>query len=166
MAQSISRTQFLRGDFRGTEITLRPPWAVYESQFIELCNSCGECIPTCPTSILAKGRAGFPVVDFSKGECEFCGNCVAACNTGALHKTQQPGELPWALKAVIDDDCITQQGVVCRSCTEQCETRAIEFQLSVERVPQPQLDETKCNGCGACVSVCPVNAMSVVAPVQ
>jgi len=163
VTQSISRTQFLRGDFRGAEKALRPPWAVNESQFVDLCNSCGDCIPSCPTSILVKGRAGFPVVDFSKGECEFCGNCVAVCKTGALQQTQQPGEVPWALKAVIGDSCITHQGVVCRSCTEQCETRAIEFQLSVGRVPQPQLDEAKCNGCGACVSICPVNAISVVA---
>lgn len=165
MTQTISRMQFLRGDFGGVEKTLRPPWAVNESLFIRLCNSCGDCITSCPTSILIKGRAGFPVVDFSKGECEFCGQCVAACHTGALERTQFPDEVPWLLKAVIGDRCITYQGVVCRSCVEQCDAHAIMFQLSAGRVPQPQLADARCTGCGACVSICPVNAISIVNPV-
>ena len=165
MTQAISRMQFLRGDIRGVNKALRPPWAVAESQFTELCNSCGDCISTCPTSILIKGRAGLPVVDFSKGECEFCGDCVATCKTGALQQTYEPGEVPWMLKAVLGDRCLTHQNVICRSCVEQCETRAIVFQLSAGHVPQPQLTEAECTGCGACVAVCPVNAISVVAPV-
>ena len=166
MTQTISRTQFLRGDYRGADVALRPPWAVNESLFDELCNGCGDCIASCPTSILVKGRAGFPVVNFSKGECEFCANCVVACKTGAIQRTHESGEVPWALKAVIGESCVTQEGVICRSCTEQCEPHAIKFHLDVGSVPQPQLDESKCNGCGACVSICPVNAISVVAPAQ
>ena len=158
--------QFLRGDFRGTEIALRPPWAVHESLFVELCNRCGDCIRSCPTAILIKGRAGFPVVDFSKGECEFCGHCVAECETGALRQTHQPDDQPWMLKALISDRCVTLQSVICRSCSEQCEVHAIVFPLSAGRVPQPQLDNTMCTGCGACVSVCPVNAISVMLPQQ
>jgi ferredoxin-type protein NapF len=164
MAQSISRMQFLRGDFRGVEKLLRPPWAVEETQFVVLCNCCEECIPSCPTAILVKGRAGYPIVDFNRGECEFCGNCVTACTTGALQRTQAAGEIPWKYKAEIADSCITYQGVVCRSCAEQCETRAIAFQLSAGRVPQPRLADEKCNGCGACVAICPVNAISVINP--
>lgn len=156
--------QFLRGDFRGAEKALRPPWAVDESQFVESCNSCGECITACPASILVKARAGFPVVNFSNGECVFCGDCVAACQTGALRQTNDPDEVPWKLKAVIADNCITYQSVVCRSCAEQCESRAIAFQLSAGRVPQPLLANEKCNGCGACVAICPVDAISVEKP--
>lgn len=164
MAQSISRMQFLRGDFQGVEKPLRPPWAVDENQFVELCNRCEDCIPSCPTAILVKGRASYPLVDFSRGECEFCGNCVAACKTGALRQTNAPDEVPWKLKAVIADNCIAYQSVVCRSCAEQCDARAIVFQLSAGRVPQPRLARDKCNGCGACVLICPVHAISVVNP--
>lgn len=164
MTQTISRMQFLRGDFRGVEKTLRPPWAVSESQFVKLCNRCGDCIPSCPTSVLVKGRAGFPVVDFSKGECEFCGHCVAVCKTGALQQTHAPDNIPWLLKAVIDDSCITYQGVICRSCAEQCDARAIVFGLVAGCVPRPELTDSKCTGCGACVSICPVNAISITTP--
>ena len=166
MTQTISRRQFLRGDYHGAEVALRPPWSVNESLFVELCNSCGDCITACPTSILVKGRAGFPVVDFRKGECEFCCKCVDVCKTDAIQKKCVPGEVPWALKAVIGDSCITHQEVICRSCTEQCEVHAIKFEINVGHVARPQLEEAKCNGCGACVSICPVNAISVVAPAQ
>ena len=137
-----------------------------EAQFVELCNSCGDCIHSCPTSILVKGRAGFPVVDFSKGECEFCGNCVVSCNSGAIQQKHEPDEAPWPLKAVFADSCVTYQGVICRSCAEQCEVRAIDFKLCAGRVPQPELSVTVCSGCGACVSICPVGAISVIAPTE
>ncbi len=165
MADTISRMQFLSGDFRGAEKSFRPPWSVVESHFIKLCNRCGDCLAACPTSILVKGRGGYPVVDFINGECEFCGNCALACKTAALNQSHALGEVPWALKAKVSDTCIAYHGVVCRSCYDQCETRAIEFGPTAGRVPVPQLDIEKCTGCGACVAVCPVNAISVFEPV-
>jgi len=161
LKQTISRMQFLSGDFRGGENALRPPWAVEEALFIELCSGCGDCIQCCPTSILVKARAGFPAVDFRHGECEFCGQCAALCKTGALQSSLDTRDAPWALKALIGERCITYQGVICRCCTEGCETQAIRFQLTAGCVPQPQLVETDCTGCGACVAACPVDAISV-----
>ena len=157
--QPISRVQFLQGDFSGKSSTLRPPWAVEESRFIELCTGCGECIGHCPTAILCKGRGGYPVVDFRAGECEFCTQCVIHCPTGALHPQHNQGA-PWRLKAVVGDDCLALHNVVCRTCAEFCEARAIEFRFSVGRVPQPALTLSHCNGCGACYAPCPANAIS------
>ena len=164
MKQSLTRMQFLTGNFRGHRQVLRPPWIIDEAHFLKLCTSCGDCIQSCPTSILVKGRAGLPIVDFNRGECEFCGECVESCKTGALNNTAESGAPPWSLKAAIDDTCIAYQGVVCRSCAEQCQPRAIVFQLSAGQVPQPSFNQPTCNGCGACVSICPVNAISVYEP--
>jgi len=155
--------QFLKGDFRGIGQSLRPPWAVDEAGFVELCTGCGDCIAICPSTILVEARAGFPVVDFNKGECEFCGQCEAVCTSGALRRSDISGASPWELKAVIDDNCITYQDIICRSCTEKCVSDAIQFQLKVGCVSPPQVEDTLCTGCGACVSGCPVSAISVVA---
>jgi len=159
--QSISRRQFLNGDFRGTESVLRPPWSVDEAQFLTLCTACEACIEHCPTTILIKSRAGYPEVDFQNGECTFCGKCVEHCDTGALQRSAKPNETAWDLKAAIGEDCLTHQAVVCRSCGEQCESQAIVFHYRVGRVPQAVIDITQCNGCGACYSVCPVKVIRV-----
>ena len=54
------------------------------------------------------------------------------------------------------------KGVECRSCGEACGTTAISFRLVVGGVAKPELSLEDCTGCGECISVCPVNAISVV----
>ncbi len=160
----VSRLQFLQGDFTGKRAVIRPPWAVEESRFIEMCTRCGACVEHCPSTILRQGRAGYPIVDFRAGECDFCGECVSHCQTGALRPPQNQMDPPWQLKASIGDQCLALQSVVCRTCVEQCESRAIEFRLSAGRVPWPELVLSRCNGCGACYAPCPTNAISITAP--
>lgn len=154
--------QFLRGDLKGHHATIRPPWSVAETMFTELCSRCGDCMERCPTGIIEKDRGGFPKLNFSRGECEFCGDCVTVCIPGALAflSAQQRGEA-WTLKALIADSCITYQGVVCRSCGEQCAERAIYFQPMVAGISHPILDSSACSGCGACVRPCPVSAITI-----
>ena len=159
MGSSISRVQFLRGDFRGRNPSIRPPWSVAESLFIERCKHCGDCIKHCPTGILHSGRGGYPEVDFSRGECEFCGECAEACRRDAIVYDEDAE--PWRLVATIGDECIALRGVVCRSCGEQCDERAISFRMVVGGAAHPQLEIGACNGCGACVAPCPVGAVKV-----
>jgi ferredoxin-type protein NapF len=101
------------------------------------------------------------MVDFHQGECEFCGECARHCHSGALQRelinTDSP---PWAHKALINENCLAFKGIVCRSCAEQCGPRAVVFRLSAGRVPQPDLDKSNCNGCGACFALCPMEAIS------
>ena len=160
MTSRVSRMQFLRGDFKGKETPLRPPWAIAESQFLEICDGCGDCITNCPTKIIKKARAGYPVIDFSADECTFCEQCVDACKPHALlKKHQQP---PWQATASIDESkCITYQNVECRSCSDPCETRAIKMPPRLGGISIPELNTSDCTGCGACVSVCPVSAILV-----
>jgi len=158
MATSINRFQFLRGDFAGRESPLRPPWAKSESEFIESCTACHQCRSACPQKIIVKGRAGYPLIDFALGECVFCERCVQACHTGALEKTAAQA---WSVKAEITAGCLTAKGVVCRSCSEHCESRAIRFIARVGEVATPHINQQGCNGCGACVAVCPVAAVEM-----
>jgi ferredoxin-type protein NapF len=160
MNTQVSRMQFLRGDFKGKQIPLRPPWAIDESLFLEICTSCGKCISQCPTNIIKPARANFPVVDFKSGECLFCEECVNACEPRALLKTTQ--NTPWTIKASINEDvCISYQGVECRSCYDPCEANAIKMPPRLGGFSTPTVDAINCTGCGACFSICPVQAITM-----
>jgi ferredoxin-type protein NapF len=163
LARTMNRMQFLRGGFRSAQEIFRPPWALEESLFVETCDRCGDCIKACPTSIIEKGRGGFPTINFQKGECEFCGDCVMHCKSGALQRQAMQAEYaPWLQVATISDRCIAMKGVVCRTCGEQCDERAISFRPRVGGVSIPELDIEACSGCGACVAPCPVKAVSII----
>ncbi len=155
---SISRLQFLRGDFRGKQQSLRPPWSLGEIEFTTKCDRCGECIKACPQSILEKGRGGFPQVNFKRGECTFCGLCTDRCFNKVLQQIE--GAPPWQIKAYIETNCLAKQGIICVTCRENCEPEAIQFPLS-HIVAVPIVNLEKCNGCGACYQVCPVTAITI-----
>ena len=155
-----SRRDFLRGRRTSTPPPQRPPWALAEADFTAGCSRCGDCLGVCPTGILVKGEGGFPAVDFSRGECTFCGECVAACMPGALSRVG--GQAPWALRVCIGEACLAQRGVECRICGEACGASAIRFRPRAGGVALPQLDETACTGCGACIAPCPGQAIAVV----
>ena len=160
MNAQVSRMQFLGGDFKGKEMPLRPPWAITETLFTDICTNCGECISQCPTNIIKQGRANFPVVDFSSGECIFCEQCVDVCKPKALLKSDN--NKPWSLTASIKKDiCITYQGVECRSCYDPCEARAIKMPPRLGGISTPEIMIDNCTGCGACFSVCPVDAVTI-----
>ena len=161
MSSQVSRMQFLRGDFRGKETPLRPPWAINENLFTDICTNCGECITHCPTHIIKPARANFPVVDFSAGECLFCEQCIDACKPHALLKKNEKS-IAWSIKAAINNEvCIAHKGVECRSCFDPCEARAILMPPRLGGISIPVISIDSCTGCGACFSVCPVQAITI-----
>jgi ferredoxin-type protein NapF len=160
VSAQVSRMQFLRGDFKGKESPMRPPWAINEILFTEVCTKCGECISQCPTHIIKSARASFPVIDFTSGECLFCEQCIDVCKPRALLKSDK--SKPWSIKACIDKDvCIAHKGVECRSCYDPCEARAIMMPPRLGGISIPVISSDNCTGCGACFSVCPVQAVTM-----
>lgn len=153
MAGTISRAQFLRGDFKNQHAPLRPPWALSEQQFIDTCTQCAECIDSCPENILFKAAGNYPEVNFTHGECTFCYQCVESCNDAALIGSSN--STPWTLQAEITDQCLVFKGVHCMICREQCEAEAISFIPKVALPPYPVLNPLLCTGCGACLQPCP-----------
>ncbi len=137
-------------------MVMRPPWSRAEEDFVEHCTRCGDCLRACPEKILKSGRGGFPQIDFSKGECTFCQECHKACVVPAFSSTQQR---PWFYHIVINERCLSKNGIVCVTCAEQCEAEAIHFVHQVGGVPQPQVSASACSGCGACYRPCPVGAI-------
>jgi ferredoxin-type protein NapF len=110
----ISRSSFLRGQFKVADKPLFPPWSG-ASTFADLCDGYGLCVDACPEGIIRIGGGGLAIVDFSRGACTFCADCVAHCPTGAL---LDDGRGPWQAAAQVDRRCISIDGVVCRTCEE------------------------------------------------
>jgi len=155
----LSRRGFFRGRPR-PKAEIRPPWALPETEFIDRCTRCNDCLKACPTQILIVGDGSYPTVDFSLGECTFCHDCVRSCQPKALLH-HEPDQAAWPYKATIGEDCLPRQGVECRVCGDFCDARAIRFTPRLGGCAQPEIDAEKCTGCGACVAPCPVTAISI-----
>lgn len=153
MAGAISRSQFLRGDFKNQHAPIRPPWSLEEYLFTEICTQCSACISACPEKIIRVGSGHYPVIDFSKGECTFCFKCVDSCEPKALLGSIE--SKPWNIKASITKQCLTFNGIHCMSCRDQCEVEAIRFIPKLASPACPAIDPLLCNGCGACFQPCP-----------
>jgi ferredoxin-type protein NapF len=134
------------------------PWLKNTDQFFDRCTRCGECRVACPQKIITIGEGGFPSVDFTLDECTFCYQCASACPEPLFTAKES---VPWQLQADINQHCLALQNIECRSCQESCETAAITFYLEVGKVAQPTITAEDCNGCGACVSICPTAAIQV-----
>ncbi|MDV7338287.1 ferredoxin-type protein NapF [Terasakiella sp. A23] len=159
MKDDVSRRTLLfgRSGIDGQDDVIRPPWSVPMDDFTKKCTGCALCVQVCPEHILHLDDRNLARVDFQKGECTFCMECVTSCKDGALISTDP--DAPWALDISIEGKCLAMKGVECRICNDQCEPRAIRFRLTPGGVPLPQLDESACTGCGACVAPCPVDAI-------
>ncbi|KIL98640.1 Ferredoxin-type protein NapF (periplasmic nitrate reductase) [Paramagnetospirillum magnetotacticum MS-1] len=139
----------------------RPPWSV--ARFAEVCDGCGACLSSCLEHCLAKGADGLPVVDFAQGGCTFCGACDAACAPRAIDRAAADGLDRLPVLARLGASCISIQGVTCRLCGDPCLVRAIAFRPLPGGRVLPEIADQSCNGCGICVSACPVGALSMVA---
>lgn len=162
MTDPSHRRNFLRGQFARGQGPLRPPWALGEAAFLERCTRCGDCARACPTGIIVMCDSGYPAVDFQRGECRFCGDCVTVCAPGALQRdAERP---PWTIRARLGESCLAARRIECRVCGEQCDAQAIRFPPRAGGPPLPEIDVSRCAGCGACIAPCPVGALRAQAP--
>lgn len=158
MRERVSRKRLFATVLQGGRRSVRPPWTPPDCEFTEICTACGDCIPACPQGILVKGRAGYPVVDFSRGACDFCGDCAEACPESLFYGRDGA---PWNVKARVGAECLSVRGVTCRVCAEWCDARAIRFRLEVGGRARVEIGDAACTGCGECVAACPVNAIAM-----
>ncbi|UCH75195.1 MAG: ferredoxin-type protein NapF [Rhodospirillales bacterium] len=158
----FSRSQLISGAWRGKADPIRPPWSLPEDRFTALCSTCGDCVDACPSSILVRGRGGYPEVNFGRGTCDFCGACADACADACAEPAFGPRDgPPWQLAARFSSACLASQGITCRICAEWCDSRAIRFRLAVGGRALPEGDAAACTGCGACIAICPTQAVSL-----
>ena len=156
----VSRRRFLGARAPGPA-PFRPPWSLSEPLFLDRCTRCDDCVKACPTGLLLRAQGGFPEADFSAAACTLCGDCARACATGAIGR--DTSLQAWSFGIAISEGCLAAQGVDCRVCGELCDTAAIRFRPRIGGAPLPEVDNTLCTGCGACIAPCPVTAIQRVA---
>jgi len=160
-----------------SQLTLRPPGALKEDDFLKTCIKCGLCVEACPydTLLLAKPGdkkpLGTPYFVPRDVPCYMCPDipCVPVCPTGALDKeiVTTDGKLDINIAdmgvAVIDDQsCIAFWGIQCDACYRACpilgEAITVEYSKN-ERTGKhaflkPIVHADKCTGCGMCEQAC------------
>jgi MauM/NapG family ferredoxin protein len=165
---------------------IRPPGSVEESDFLERCIKCDQCLRVCPTNVLqpAALQAGIegiwtPILNMKMGYCELnCTLCGQACPTGAIQRVSIEEKLglgknaengPIRLGTAFYDHgrCLPwSMDVPCVVCEEVCPTspKAI-FSRTVTvaqrngqplTLRQPYVEPSLCIGCGICEHECPV----------
>lgn len=153
---------------------IRPPGAVPEVVFLNLCVRCGTCMRVCPTNMLQpqgteQGMQGMfaPVAVSRRGPCRpECTACGEVCPTGAIRNLAWK-ERMWAKMgtAVIHRElCLAWEwDRGCLVCDESCPYGAIDLrrvQGNQEAVPFVLKD--RCTGCGACEHACPVQGQAAI----
>ncbi|MBQ7457218.1 MAG: 4Fe-4S dicluster domain-containing protein [Desulfovibrio sp.] len=146
---------------------LRPPGALAEKDFIKRCVRCGQCVTICPhksiilPSFLGRHR-GQPIIDPHKKPCYLCMLCPPSCPTGALDPTLSDlTRVRMGQAYIAKDRChnYAQTGIMCMTCYDRCPLRGQAVVLAMGLNPHMT---TACVGCGICVYVCPVAAVTVV----
>ncbi|MBQ9873069.1 MAG: 4Fe-4S dicluster domain-containing protein [Thermoguttaceae bacterium] len=158
---------------------LRPPGARSEPEFLALCARCGRCSKACPNLILrpigsdsssvdrSSGLLSVlvrdtPEVSFGESYCEKdCAVCSEVCPTGAIARftPKDKSRYPIAVVEFKLENCLLYQDRECSICRRECPYEAISFVWNDDAYANvPQIDETRCVGCGRCVSFCPGSA--------
>ena len=160
-----------------SQLTLRPPGALPEKDFLKTCIKCGLCVEACPydTLVLAKPGEhkplGTPYFVPRDVPCYMCEDipCVPVCPTGALDQSSvtTDGKLDITIAdmglAVVDEEsCIAFWGIQCDACYRACpllgKAITIEYQKNdrtgKHAFMKPIVHSDACTGCGLCERAC------------
>lgn len=153
----LARRRFLQAKPRLLHVSNALPWLKSTQHMLDACTRCGDCVTACPTGVVVKGEGGFPALDFKTAECTFCHACTDVCSQPLFDLQKSP----WQAVVSVQSSCLNQHGVYCRSCLESCEIRALSVEFLGPGQQRIQLNNDVCNGCGACVAICPEQAISI-----
>jgi len=152
---------------------LRPPGALDEPRFTDVCVRCGDCSRACPSKIIQPdlgqtGLLGFltPKLSFEKDYChEGCNRCSEVCPSGAIVRYSLLDKARQNIgKAVVNvDTCLLANGHECSACIQHCPYDAILLKsFDGGFTTQPSVILDKCTGCGACEADCPVRPQRAI----
>jgi len=159
------------------KLTLRPPGALKEEDFLKTCIKCGLCVEACPydtLSLAAPGdnkAIGTPFFIPREIPCYMCTDipCVPVCPTGALNEesvtTDEKLDITVAdmgLAIVDEKSCIAFWGIQCDACYRACPLLDVAITIEYtknERTGKhaflkPVVHADACTGCGMCEHAC------------
>lgn len=158
-----ARVRGLDGSAGSGRRLVRPPGAVAEPRFLELCVRCSACADACvPGAIIRTGPHWGPALELTPSliveerACALCDGvpCAAACETGALVPLRA-AEIRLGLAAVDPQLCRNELGERCTDCGDACPVAgALTVPRRRGRPQVPQIDPLLCTGCGQCVVAC------------
>jgi len=130
---------------------IRPP---YLGGNLDNCLDCdAPCVGACEESIIEYNN-GSVILNLSTNGCTYCEACFEACDKDVLN------DLTLKIKAVAKlstKSCIAWNSIVCNSCADTCDVRAIKFFGMFKPTVEPDL----CTGCAMCIHVCPSSAITM-----
>ena len=163
---TVSRRGLFRGLLSGANKSLkessqkaikptvpRPPYAVEEGMFMELCQSCETCSSSCPQHVIEMVD-NRPQLNLDYNDCTLCGECQSACKSGALGEIK--GKIN--LQPKFFSSCNNKLSGGCEVCADSCPQKAIV----IESRQLPKVNTSLCNGCGLCRSTCFIGAVQMV----
>lgn len=141
----------------------RPPGAVPEIEFLEMCGKCRKCVDVCPEFCITPAQAhmgapvGTPIMYPNDAPCTLCGECMDVCPSGALMPT--PAEFVRIGEAhIIQQRCIAWGDTPCTACYDACPVMPNAIWFPEDRHGLvPVVEESHCTGCGLCVPACPTS---------
>ena len=144
---------------------VRPPGAQDEAALMGGCIRCGRCMEACPHHVIVMQHmedgilgARTPVMSFKADYCTGCAEenggvplCALTCPTGAI--SVAPGadatKIVIGIADIETEQCLAYRFAGCKFCYDACPYDAIEMTAG-----KPHVIADRCNGCGACESVC------------
>lgn len=162
---TVSRRGLFRGLLSGANKSLkessqntvkpsvpRPPYAVDEGVFLELCQSCDKCSSVCTQHIIEMVD-NRPQLNLDYNHCTYCGECKSVCGSGALSDQNRMINL----RPQFTSSCNNKLSGGCEVCADACPQKAI----IIEPRKLPKVDTSLCDGCGLCRSACFIGAVQM-----
>lgn len=153
-----------------TAFVLRPPGAIAEADFIEQCQSCGNCINNCPVQAIdatpAKNQAWTPTINPATNPCVLCADlkCTHSCPSGALQPLFTANAVRMGTAQINTVSCTAWRGLPCRICYDVCPIPGVIELERGERSFVPSAGENPCVGCGLCLHHCPAPGAIEITP--
>ncbi len=146
---------------------LRPPGALSETEFLETCHRCSNCVNNCPADAIQPiqsrdaNLANTPYIDPDYQPCVICDSlaCMYVCPSSAL-QTVFAEDIRMGIAIFHAETCLRANAVDCTYCVDSCPIGENAIKLANDGLIE--IHDTGCTGCGVCQYACPTSPKSIV----